>query len=132
QEPETARPGDRRDLRPRRRRGPTLRTGAGRRRRDPGRARGPGVRRPPLHGDRPGRTSLVLRAAHSRHRAGGVGRYRDWVNLELLAAELAGEPPYRARQVWAWAARGASGYDEVAGLPSPLRAELAEGLQLAT
>ena len=54
-----------------------------------------------------------------------MGRYRDWVNLELLAAELADEPPYRARQVWAWAARGASGYDEMTDLPSPLRAALA-------
>ncbi|TML51972.1 MAG: 23S rRNA (adenine(2503)-C(2))-methyltransferase RlmN [Actinobacteria bacterium] len=75
---------------------------------------------------------MVLRAADSRHRAGGVGRYRDWVNLELLAAELAGEPPYRARQVWAWAARGASGYDEMTDLPSPLRAALAERVPFST
>jgi len=61
-----------------------------------------------------------------------VGRYRDWVNLELLAAELAGEPPYRARQVWAWAARGASGYDEMTDLPSPLRAALAERVPFST
>jgi len=61
-----------------------------------------------------------------------VGRYRDWVNLELLAAELADEPPYRARQVWAWAARGASGYDEMTDLPSPLRAALAERVPFST
>jgi 23S rRNA (adenine2503-C2)-methyltransferase len=61
-----------------------------------------------------------------------VGRYRDWVNLELLAEELAGEPPYRARQVWAWAARGASGYDEMTDLPSPLRAALAERVSFST
>ena len=61
-----------------------------------------------------------------------MGRYRDWVNLELLAAELAGEPPYRARQVWAWAARGASGYDEMTDLPSPLRAALAERVPFST
>jgi len=54
------------------------------------------------------------------------------VNLELLAAELAGEPPYRARQVWAWAARGASGYDEMTDLPSPLRAALAERVPFST
>ena len=61
-----------------------------------------------------------------------MGRYRDWVNLELLAAELADEPPYRARQVWAWAARGASGYDEMTDLPSPLRAALAERVPFST
>jgi len=54
------------------------------------------------------------------------------VNLELLAAELADEPPYRARQVWAWAARGASGYDEMTDLPSPLRAALAERVPFST
>jgi len=54
------------------------------------------------------------------------------VNLELLADELAGEPPYRARQVWAWAARGASGYDEMTDLPSPLRAVLAERVPFST
>jgi 23S rRNA (adenine2503-C2)-methyltransferase len=61
-----------------------------------------------------------------------VGRYRDRVNLELLADELTGEPPYRARQVWAWAARGASGYDEMTDLPSPLRAVLAERVPFST
>ena len=61
-----------------------------------------------------------------------MGRYRDWVNLELVAAELADEPPYRARQVWAWAARGASGYDEMTDLPSPLRAALAERVPFST
>jgi 23S rRNA (adenine2503-C2)-methyltransferase len=61
-----------------------------------------------------------------------MGRYRDRVNLELLADELAGEPAYRARQVWAWAARGASGYDEMTDLPSPLRAALAERVPFST
>ena len=61
-----------------------------------------------------------------------MGRYRERVNLELLADELAGEPPYRARQVWAWAARGASGYDEMTDLPSPLRAVLAERVPFST
>jgi 23S rRNA (adenine2503-C2)-methyltransferase len=54
------------------------------------------------------------------------------VNLELLADELAGEPAYRARQVWAWAARGASGYDEMTDLPAPLRAALAERIPFST
>jgi 23S rRNA (adenine2503-C2)-methyltransferase len=48
------------------------------------------------------------------------------VNLELLAETLATEPPYRTRQVWEWAARGAASYAEMTNLPAPLRAELAE------
>jgi len=48
------------------------------------------------------------------------------VNLELLAETLATEPAYRTRQVWEWAARGASSYAEMTNLPAPLRAELAE------
>jgi len=54
------------------------------------------------------------------------------VNLELLASELAGEPAYRARQVWAWAARGASGYQEMTDLPAALRAALAERIPFST
>ena len=48
------------------------------------------------------------------------------MNLELLAETLAGEPPYRARQVWEWTARGAAGYAEMTNLPAGLRAELAD------
>ena len=54
------------------------------------------------------------------------------MNLELLADELAAEPAYRASQVWAWAARGASGYDEMTDLPGPLRAALAERIPFST
>jgi len=54
------------------------------------------------------------------------------VNLELLAEKLAGEPAYRARQVWAWTARGASGYEEMTDLPAPLRASLAERVPFST
>ena len=42
---------------------------------------------------------------------------------ETLAAR--GEPAYRARQVWEWAARGAAGYEEMTNLPAALRAALA-------
>lgn len=42
---------------------------------------------------------------------------------ELLAAR--GEPAFRARQVWEWAARGARGYEEMTNLPKRLRDELA-------
>jgi len=37
-----------------------------------------------------------------------------------------GERPFRARQVWAWAARGALGYEEMTDLPAALRERLAE------
>jgi 23S rRNA (adenine2503-C2)-methyltransferase len=49
------------------------------------------------------------------------------VDLELLDRALAerGQPAYRARQVWEWAARGAVGYEEMTNLPGGLRDELA-------
>jgi 23S rRNA (adenine2503-C2)-methyltransferase len=48
------------------------------------------------------------------------------MDLELLQRSLddAGEPRFRARQVWAWAARGASGYDAMTDLPAALRGRL--------
>jgi 23S rRNA (adenine2503-C2)-methyltransferase len=56
------------------------------------------------------------------------------VDLALLDQALAerGEPAYRARQVWDWAARGALGYDEITTLPVPLRRELSEGVPFST
>jgi 23S rRNA (adenine2503-C2)-methyltransferase len=50
------------------------------------------------------------------------------MDLELLHARLdaAREPRFRARQVWAWTARGAGGYDEMTDLPARLRARLAD------
>jgi 23S rRNA (adenine2503-C2)-methyltransferase len=50
------------------------------------------------------------------------------MDLELLSERLqaGGEPRFRARQVWAWTARGAGGYDEMTDLPAALRARLAE------
>jgi 23S rRNA (adenine2503-C2)-methyltransferase len=49
------------------------------------------------------------------------------VDLELLAERLHahGEPRFRARQVWEWAARGAGSYEEMTNLPRGLRDELA-------
>jgi 23S rRNA (adenine2503-C2)-methyltransferase len=49
------------------------------------------------------------------------------VDLALLERSLAnaGEPPYRAGQVWEWAARGASGYEQMTNLPLGLRERLA-------
>ncbi|MDX6679490.1 MAG: rRNA (adenine2503-C2)-methyltransferase [Solirubrobacteraceae bacterium] len=48
------------------------------------------------------------------------------MDLELLQRTLAdaGEPAFRARQVWEWAARGADGYEAMTNLPVALRARL--------
>jgi 23S rRNA (adenine2503-C2)-methyltransferase len=46
------------------------------------------------------------------------------VNLKLLEETLADEPAYRLKQVWDWAARGASSYGEMTNVPAGLRAEL--------
>jgi 23S rRNA (adenine2503-C2)-methyltransferase len=56
------------------------------------------------------------------------------MDLQLLDKTLAdrGEPRFRARQVWAWAARGVHGYEEMTDLPAPLRASLAEELPFST
>lgn len=56
------------------------------------------------------------------------------MDLALLAAVLAerGEPPYRAEQVWRWATRGATGYEEMTDLPAALRSVLAERVPFST
>src|SRR6201994_2725034 len=46
--------------------------------------------------------------------------------------ELAGEPGYRASQVWEWVARGAAGYEEMTNLPAGLRGRLEADLPLST
>ena len=51
--------------------------------------------------------------------------------LERRVTEL-GEPAYRARQAWEWAARGASGYDAMTNLPLALRDVLAEDVPFTT
>jgi len=50
------------------------------------------------------------------------------MDLDLLQTTLdeLGQPRFRAGQVWAWAARGAFGYDAMTDLPAALRDELAE------
>jgi 23S rRNA (adenine2503-C2)-methyltransferase len=49
------------------------------------------------------------------------------VDLAVLDETLAAarQPAYRARQVWSWAARGASGYEVMTDVPADLRARLA-------
>jgi len=56
------------------------------------------------------------------------------MDLDLLERTLvdAGQPAFRARQVWAWAARGASGYAAMTDLPAPLRTQLADEVPFST
>jgi 23S rRNA (adenine2503-C2)-methyltransferase len=50
------------------------------------------------------------------------------VDLTLLDDRLAahGEPAFRSRQVWEWAARGADSYEQMTNLPLELRTALAD------
>jgi 23S rRNA (adenine2503-C2)-methyltransferase len=56
------------------------------------------------------------------------------VDLPLLERTLAerGEPSYRARQVWTWAARGAKSYAEMTNVPVRVRALLGEEVPFST
>ncbi len=56
------------------------------------------------------------------------------MDLELLETTLAelGEPAYRARQVWRWAAQGADGFDAMTDLPLSLREALHGSLPFST
>jgi 23S rRNA (adenine2503-C2)-methyltransferase len=56
------------------------------------------------------------------------------VDLALLQTTLdeLGQPRFRAGQVWAWAARGAHGYDQMTNLPAALRDQLAERVPFST
>jgi 23S rRNA (adenine2503-C2)-methyltransferase len=56
------------------------------------------------------------------------------MDLALLDETLTahGEPPYRARQVWAWAARGARSYADMTDLPAQLRADLDAAVPLSS
>jgi len=56
------------------------------------------------------------------------------MDIALLDAHLAdrGEPAYRARQVWEWAARGAAGYETMTNVPAPLRQALVADVPFST
>src|SRR3984957_18197218 len=56
------------------------------------------------------------------------------MDLSLLEKTLAenGEPAFRARQVWAWAAKGATGYEQMSNLPGPLREGLSSSVPFST
>jgi 23S rRNA (adenine2503-C2)-methyltransferase len=55
----------------------------------------------------------------------------DRALLDKTLAE-AGEPAYRASQVWEWVARGAGSYEEMTNLPAALREWLADSVPLST
>lgn len=55
----------------------------------------------------------------------------DLILLEQTLADR-GEPAFRARQVWEWAARGVAGYDEMTNLPRPLREKLVAAVPFST
>jgi 23S rRNA (adenine2503-C2)-methyltransferase len=46
--------------------------------------------------------------------------------------DAAGEPPFRARQVWEWVARGAGSYAEMTNLPAALRERLEAEVPLSS
>src|SRR6201993_3160868 len=56
------------------------------------------------------------------------------MDLTLLETTLRerGEPAFRARQVWEWTARGATGYDAMTNLPLALRRQLAATVPFST
>jgi 23S rRNA (adenine2503-C2)-methyltransferase len=56
------------------------------------------------------------------------------MDLDLLDQTLAtnGQPPFRARQVWEWVAKGAGGYEQMTNLPAPLREWLGEAVPFSS
>jgi len=54
------------------------------------------------------------------------------MDLDRIGAVLAGEPAYRTRQVWEWAARGASSFAEMTNVSARERALLDEHVPFST
>ena len=56
------------------------------------------------------------------------------MDLALLDQTLAahGEPRFRAGQIWAWAAKGVDGYEQMTNLPVALREALAHELPFSS
>ena len=56
------------------------------------------------------------------------------MDIELLESTMveAGQPAYRTRQVWEWAAKGADGYDAMTNVPAPLRQILSDAVPFST
>jgi 23S rRNA (adenine2503-C2)-methyltransferase len=63
----------------------------------------------------------------------GIG-HTSGVDLVLLEDRLAaeGQPRFRSRQVWQWAARGAGSYEEMTNLPLELRMRLAAAVPFSS
>jgi 23S rRNA (adenine2503-C2)-methyltransferase len=55
----------------------------------------------------------------------------DLARLEQTLHD-AGQPAYRAGQVWRWAARGVRGYEEMTDVPGRLRAQLEDAVPFST
>ena len=55
----------------------------------------------------------------------------DLAAIDAFLSER-GEPTYRGRQIWEWAARGVAAYEEMTNLPKELRDELAERVPFST
>ncbi len=66
--------------------------------------------------------------------AGGRSSYTRRVDRALLDNTIAaaGEPAYRAAQVWEWLVRGAGSYAEMTNLPAALRERLGAAVPLST
>ena len=54
------------------------------------------------------------------------------MNLDVVSTLLADGPAYRTRQVWEWAARGATSFDEMTNLPAGMRRRLADEVPFST
>ena len=56
------------------------------------------------------------------------------MDIALLESTMSdrGEPAYRTRQVWEWAARGAWGYDAMTNVPAVLREALTDSVPFST
>ena len=56
------------------------------------------------------------------------------MDLKLLAETLAeaGEPAFRAKQIWEWTARGARSYDEMTNVPEYLRERVARDVRFSS
>ncbi len=56
------------------------------------------------------------------------------MDLQYLDRTLTanGQPSFRARQVWEWAAKGVSGYEQMTNLPAPLREWLGENVPFSS
>ena len=54
------------------------------------------------------------------------------MNLDAVSTLLADGPAYRTRQVWEWAARGATSFDEMTNLPAGMRRRLADEVPFST